>query len=333
MVKNSPASATSGAQNRSPADKCGVSAVVPATSKRENRGASSSPTSVIIVLGDIHGHAVLLDRFLDGAQRQGWIDGAGLLAADTRMVFMGDFIDRGTQSRRVIERVLALCEANPGRVHGLLGNHEMLALASLAVARELAHNGGGEDEYAWTPHGREGGWQLVREFGGLRDYVEAMRADAPIGGFLRSLDPALDLVCGDSRVLFVHAGIPRRIRHRADLDTEVEHLRALIRDEAALASPSFNVQQDPHTGENSLLGDRSIPRRRRIGVDHLPASLDVDIIIIGHTRHDRITRYGSSIYAVDVSGQPDLTALFLRAGQTPQVFGKGLAPGGKIHSP
>lgn len=277
----------------------------------------------ILVIGDLHGQAAHLDQLLEGAQFRGWLDGSGCLAADTHMVFMGDFIDGGKQAREVIGRVMALREANPGRVHTVLGNHEMLALASLAPAQEMLARGGGDDDYAWTPHGCDGGWWWMREFGGLEPYLEAMRADAPVGAFLRSLEPAVELHCGESRVLFVHGGIPERIGLREDLEAEVASLRDLVRTEAALASLGFNVRQDPRTGPDSLLCDRSIPRRRRVGVDFIPAALGVDAIVIGHTRQERITRYGSAIYAVDVHSQPILSALLLRAGEPPQELVAG----------
>ena len=57
-----------------------------------------------------------------------------LTALDT-LVFVGDYIDRGPDSRGVLEQVIALAE--PVRVVPLLGNHEEMLLAALEEPSEL----------------------------------------------------------------------------------------------------------------------------------------------------------------------------------------------------
>lgn len=277
----------------------------------------------ILAVGDLHGRLAPLEDFLRGCDRAGFLASPDTVAGGAQIVFLGDYIDRGAQSRPVLERVAALKAANPGRVHCLLGNHEMLALASLGDARRLLTRGvvnASEDDYEWTPHGREGGWCLVQEFGGLPSYGEAMHPRAPMGAFLRSLEPAVELHVGRKRALFVHAGVPVYVRDRAAFDAEADALRRLLADEVALTSPELDVMEDLRTGMSSMLWDRSIPRKRRLGVDQLPAALDVDFIVIGHTRQERITRYGRGVYAVDLSGQPALAALLLRPGHSPCTF-------------
>lgn len=73
-----------------------------------------------IAIGDIHGCSLALSVLLDQLQ----------LARDDRVIFMGDYIDRGPNSRDVVEQVMQLalrCEVIP-----LLGNHELLILQSFA---------------------------------------------------------------------------------------------------------------------------------------------------------------------------------------------------------
>ncbi len=73
------------------------------------------------VIGDIHGcHrelCLLLDRL---APSQG-----------DRLVFLGDFVDRGPQSRQVVEEVLGL-QRRGVEIVPLMGNHEEVLLAFLA---------------------------------------------------------------------------------------------------------------------------------------------------------------------------------------------------------
>jgi serine/threonine protein phosphatase 1 len=73
-------------------------------------------------IGDIHGEAEHLSRLLARLP--------ALLADDT-VVFLGDYIDRGTSSRQVIEQVEGFRERFHGRLILLRGNHEDAWLKSL----------------------------------------------------------------------------------------------------------------------------------------------------------------------------------------------------------
>jgi len=70
------------------------------------------------VVGDIHGCLHLLNRLLDAIP---WRPG------QDRLVFVGDYIDRGPRSKGVIDRILGLIRKDPG-VSCLLGNHEAMLL-------------------------------------------------------------------------------------------------------------------------------------------------------------------------------------------------------------
>lgn len=67
------------------------------------------------VLSDVHGHVAQLRRALDLVPLQ---DPA------TRLVLLGDYIDRGPDSLGVLEMVRALQREHPGQVVVLAGNHE-----------------------------------------------------------------------------------------------------------------------------------------------------------------------------------------------------------------
>ncbi len=67
------------------------------------------------VIGDIHGERAALDRLLDRLP----------LGADDTLVLLGDYLDRGPDSKPVVDRVRALqAGATPARVVALRGNHE-----------------------------------------------------------------------------------------------------------------------------------------------------------------------------------------------------------------
>lgn len=69
-----------------------------------------------IAIGDIHGCAATLDRLLDQLAP----------AADDHLVFIGDYVDRGPDTKGVIDRLLRLREDQ--RCTFLRGNHEALML-------------------------------------------------------------------------------------------------------------------------------------------------------------------------------------------------------------
>ncbi|MFH1215955.1 MAG: metallophosphoesterase family protein [Pseudomonadota bacterium] len=74
------------------------------------------------VIGDIHGcYDALLELFYKISPDM----------HEDRIIFLGDYIDRGPDSKKVVSFVIRLMDQAPGRVIPLLGNHEQIFLASL----------------------------------------------------------------------------------------------------------------------------------------------------------------------------------------------------------
>ncbi len=136
----------------------------------------------IIAIGDVHGCSAALAAVVQA------ID---LTALDT-LVFVGDYIDRGPDSRGVLEQVIALAERCS--VVPLLGNHEEMLLAALEEPSELRY---------WL---KFGGTEALASYG-YRGVPDPRPAD------LRTLIPAAHLQfikgCRDYfetvRSIFVHA--------------------------------------------------------------------------------------------------------------------------------
>lgn len=151
------------------------------------------PDHRVYALGDIHGRADLLDTVLASIAR----DIAARPVAIPLVVLLGDYVDRGPQSRAVIERLVALSE-RPG-FRCLRGNHEEVLLAVLAdpsAAEDWLVFGGLETmaSYGFVPDGRP-----------ALDLVAAFAEGLPAShrAFLAGLP--LTFACGD--YLFVHAGL------------------------------------------------------------------------------------------------------------------------------
>jgi predicted MPP superfamily phosphohydrolase len=100
------------------------------SNNKTRQSANNGHQSAIYVIGDLHGD-------VDCARQ--WVERTGLVTAITNddsttgqqwmdpnshMVFLGDYIDKGVQSKQTLEYVKDLTERFPTTVTALLGNHE-----------------------------------------------------------------------------------------------------------------------------------------------------------------------------------------------------------------
>jgi Calcineurin-like phosphoesterase len=76
------------------------------------------------LVGDVHGHADPLHRLLDKLD-YAEVDGV-FRHPERKMIFVGDFIDRGPQQREVLRIARSMCEA--GVASAVMGNHEFNAI-------------------------------------------------------------------------------------------------------------------------------------------------------------------------------------------------------------
>lgn len=156
---------------------------------------SVPPGQRVYAVGDIHGRLDLLDRLLDA------IDAYEVArpGVESQMIFLGDYIDRGPDSRGVIERLLT------GLPHGiaphfLRGNHEAIMLSCLKGPKMFvnwAANGGLTTlrSYGVQATLASNGPDLIRQ---LRDNLPESHLE-----FLRGLKTTIEI--GD--YFFVHAGV------------------------------------------------------------------------------------------------------------------------------
>lgn len=150
----------------------------------------------VYAVGDIHGRHDLLLRLLAAVAAD-----AASTMLDCRMVFLGDYIDRGEGSAAVIERLLS------GTVNEswtcLTGNHESMLLAVLA---------GDLDWDIWLGHG---GAETLFSYGvPSRDFAGPGRDEALRAAVLAAIPAAhLDFLRGLAArheigdYFFCHAGI------------------------------------------------------------------------------------------------------------------------------
>jgi hypothetical protein len=87
------------------------------------------------IIGDIHGHADELVALLDKLNYRH--DGYCYRHNDRQAIFLGDFIDRGSQQRAVINIVMPMVKS--GAAQSVLANHEFNALAFHTKDPELSN--------------------------------------------------------------------------------------------------------------------------------------------------------------------------------------------------
>jgi hypothetical protein len=132
----------------------------------------------IVAVGDVHG---AYDRFLGILRVAGIVDDAGHWSGGrTHFVQVGDMVDRGDDSRKVLDFLRRLereAERAGGRAHVLLGNHEaarMLGDLRLTTAGEYAAFAGPDSENARQ--------QFVRSAGAKSDADrDALLQNTPLG--------------------------------------------------------------------------------------------------------------------------------------------------------
>lgn len=149
-------------------------------------------TQLTYAIGDIHGCADALARLLAEIARH-----CG--GRDYRLVFLGDYIDRGPDSAGVLRILLDLDRTEGERATFLMGNHERMLLDAY------------EKPFGVTAWLENGGRSTLTSFG-IHDPEELPRAAL-------NWMSGLDTVHEDERRYFVHAGFRPG---RPGIDPDVE---------------------------------------------------------------------------------------------------------------
>jgi serine/threonine protein phosphatase 1 len=158
---------------------------------------------MLYAVGDIHGELSKLDSLL----------GALPLEPGDRFVFLGDYVDRGPDSRGVVDRLLALERDYPCVF--LMGNHESMFLDFLGYEGP-AYFGG--DAFLMN-----GGDRTLWSYG----YFDAAHLDEPfkLPAEHESFYQRLVLHHAEGDYLFIHAGLQRELLSESDLGYALRRAR------------------------------------------------------------------------------------------------------------
>jgi len=80
------------------------------------------------IVGDIHGNPDTIKSLFLSLRKRGFIDAKLKIPNDFRIIFLGDYTDRGGFSMEALRDILILAIKNPGQVFLLRGNHENIYL-------------------------------------------------------------------------------------------------------------------------------------------------------------------------------------------------------------
>ncbi|NOU61836.1 metallophosphoesterase [Marinifilum caeruleilacunae] len=232
--------------------------------------AEFSGVDKILVVGDVHGEYDSLVKLLKSAQvidedlNWCWDDG--------HLVFIGDIFDRGdkvTESLYLVKKLQRQAKENKGRVHLLLGNHEIMVLMN--DARYIA------------PKYKKMSKRL------MINYSRFFKEDTELGKWLRSLNSAVKL----NDLLFVHAGIsPEMIEKDMSLNQINEEIRMSLKPDHG--KTQAELMKDIYFPGNPLWYRGYLMKTRNYSIitdeelDKVLSYYDVKRIFFGHTEVEAI---------------------------------------------
>ena len=264
----------------------------------------------IVAVGDVHGD---YEGFVSVLRAAGVIDKSNKwVGGETHLVQTGDCVDRGPDSRKVLELLINLtkqAERSKGMVHALLGNHEAMDiygdLRYVSAADYASYRNNQSEELRdraydvlADPAQKENEqyrqkWYEEHPLG----WIEQRQAFGPNGKFGKVLLEE-DAVLKVNDILFLHGGISEKYVSLplADLNTKI---RSELRDFRLLPGGVTTDDQGP-------LWDRGLaqePEQKIAGlVDSILTKFGVSHIVIGHTpTNGAVTpRLGGTIMLIDV---------------------------------
>ena len=207
---------------------------------------------LLYAVGDIHGRLDLLEAIL--ALIEADAESSGHVERRT-LVFLGDYVDRGLDSRGVVERLIGGLPQG-FEAHFLKGNHEAILLNFLDDAWSLDNwlvNGG---EATMLSYGVDTG-RLARLRAPSEAWRQAFAAVLPESHFRFFKSLKLSVSFGD--YLFVHAGVKPGVPLAAQTEADLIWIRGPFLE---YAGPFEKIVVHGHTP-----GEQPAIRSNRIGID------------------------------------------------------------------
>ncbi|MCZ4695787.1 metallophosphoesterase [Ancylomarina euxinus] len=238
----------------------------PEPSQSEYSGVDS-----VMVVGDVHGEFETMKKLLVANKvinaKGGWLFGKN------HLVFVGDIFDRGdqvTEALYFIRHISRLAREKGGRVHLILGNHEVMVLMN--------------DSRYIAPKYRNLSKRL------LTNYYNFFAENADLGRWLRSLNSVLKI----NDKLFVHGGLSYDVVEKnlsinqINMDIRYSLLNAKSMSAKELKSKIY-FPGNPLWYRGYMMESRYYSMITESEVDKVLRYYNVKQIMFGHTELDEIS--------------------------------------------
>ena len=263
----------------------------------------------VVAVGDVHGDYAAFVTVLRSAgvidQKDRWIGGK------THLVQTGDVLDRGADSRKVMDLLMDLEKQSVkagGQVHALIGNHEAMNLYGdlrYTTPGEFAAFRNGESEQV-----RAAFWEQESKGAATDDVRKKWEAEHPLGWFehriafgpkgkygkwIRSHNAVVKI----NDAIFLHGGISPRFAS-VPVSRINETIAAELNDLDAIKEGSPVTAEDGPLWYRGLADDDSPAIAAHI--DQVLATHGVKRIVIGHTPTGGavMPRFGGKVIVIDV---------------------------------
>ncbi len=237
----------------------------------------------ILVIGDIHGsymefkELLINNAVMDGAAR--WTFEKG------HLVLLGDLLDRGdgvTESLWLIQDLSRQASDAGGKVHFLLGNHEIMTIT-------------GDHRYISDKY-------FILSQKTQKNYFEFFSIETELGRFLRNQNTIVKI----NDLIFVHGGIsPSVLNLEMPLPLINEKIRLFLSGQDTLTPESREKlifgPESPFWYRGYLFNTPEFPGITRAEVDQTLQMFDAQRIIFAHTEGDHFRfQFGNRLICVDV---------------------------------
>ncbi|MCC2616311.1 metallophosphoesterase [Aestuariibacter halophilus] len=277
----------------------------------------------IVVVGDIHGD---FEQFTCVLRQAGLINSRmRWTGKNATLVQMGDIVDRGPDSRKIIDllrKLKSMARRAKGDVYALIGNHEAMLIAAdtrythpgeykafvnsrskrkqhLYFDLYIEHMKKTQPEESW-PDYESADYIRFLEMQFPLGYVEYMQAWAPKGdyGAWASSNPAVLKI---GRLLFVHGGMGPTTQNYTITEINQWIQSELGTREQAMKSDVLNDPNGPLWYRGHILASEDDPAERKLITDVLER-YEVDHVIVGHTpvAGAILPRFDGTVIGVDV---------------------------------
>jgi hypothetical protein len=240
----------------------------------------------IVAVGDVHGdyeQLVTVLRFAKVIDAEGnWTGGK------THLVQTGDLVDRGSESRKVLDLVMKLesqARRSGGYVHALIGNHEAMNVSGdlryVSPADFASYQGESSEEEPGKPPGYAGQRKLWGPSGTYGKWIRGHNTIVKIND-----------------TVFVHGGIGPKYESYSIRQIN-DRIREELNDPSKLQGGWEMDQEGPLWYRGLAEGDQ-----QALGMDVAAVlkKLKAERIVIGHTFTDgAITpRFGGKVLLIDI---------------------------------